>query len=368
MADVLNIISFTAFGAVMVDRIREAISDDMIVTVDSGREIKLSLWTETHFKTGHVLLFIGAAGIAVRAIAPYVTDKTKDPAVIVMDEEGRFAVPILSGHIGGANAYAVRFAEAVGGTAVLTTATDVNGLLAVDTMARREGLAIASMKAAKAFAAAILDEKKARILIPQSFENEIKVTGLTPELTCAVFDDRFDKDRFETDCFEPDCFETDRFRENDAVLSPCADELMSDRGGVHLIPKCLILGVGCRRGKSGENLIAFVIKEMKAKGLSLRAVRKIVSIDLKQDEAGLHELAAYLKVPFETYGAEVLKAVPGDFGHSDFVAKTTGVDNVCERAAAAAGAVRFCLHKTACEGMTLAIGAAETVIHIGETI
>ena len=88
------------------------------------------------------LIFVGAAGIAVREIAPYVRDKRTDPAVLGLDERANFVIPLLSGHIGGANALARRLAAALGATAVVTTATDVNGKFSVDTGCNRESILV----------------------------------------------------------------------------------------------------------------------------------------------------------------------------------------------------------------------------------
>ena len=96
----------------------------------------LGVWTGERFADSDALVFIGATGIAVRAIAPHVRDKFSDPAVVSVDEAGQFAVPLLSGHVGGANDLAREVAAAIGARAVVSTSTDVNGLFAVDEWAR----------------------------------------------------------------------------------------------------------------------------------------------------------------------------------------------------------------------------------------
>ena len=108
------------------------------------------------FSSMDALIFVGACGIAVREIAPYVKSKKTDPAVLCIDEAGRFVIPLLSGHIGGANALAVELAEKLGATAVVTTATDVRGKFSVDAWAARHGCVISDMGLAKAVSAAIL--------------------------------------------------------------------------------------------------------------------------------------------------------------------------------------------------------------------
>lgn len=110
------------------------------------------------FSSMDALIIVGACGIAVREIAPYVKSKKTDPAVVCIDEAGRFVIPLLSGHIGGANALAVELAEKLGATAVVTTATDVRGKFSVDAWAARHGCVISDMGLAKAVSAAILEK------------------------------------------------------------------------------------------------------------------------------------------------------------------------------------------------------------------
>ena len=128
------------------------------VPVDRG--IPVMRWAREHFDASDALLFIGACGIAVRAIAPLVKDKTTDPAVVVMDEAGRHVIPLLSGHIGGANALAIQIAEKTGAIPVVTTATDLRGIPAIDTWAVENDCAIENPAVIKAMSAAALAGRK----------------------------------------------------------------------------------------------------------------------------------------------------------------------------------------------------------------
>lgn len=114
-------------------------------------------WTQKQFGQADGLIYIGAAGIAVRAIAPYLKDKMTDPAVVVIDDQSRYAVSLLSGHVGGANALAEEAAQILGAVPVITTASDVRGLTAVDVWARRRGLLISDRILAKETAAALVN-------------------------------------------------------------------------------------------------------------------------------------------------------------------------------------------------------------------
>lgn len=170
-----------------------------------------------YFNKADALIFIGASGIAVRAIAPYVKSKTTDPAVLVIDECANFVISLLSGHIGGANGLARQIAAAIKAVPVVTTATDVNNLFAVDEWAARRGMVIESMEAAKDFAAALVAGKTAGLcsdyVIKGALPSGVEFAG-SGETGMAV-----------TTCKNKKPFNTT----------------------VVLMPKILHLGIGCRR-------------------------------------------------------------------------------------------------------------------------
>ena len=116
----------------------------------------LSEWTKGGFSADDALIFVGACGIAVRSIAPYVRDKFQDPAVVCVDEAGQFVIPLLSGHVGGANRLAEMVASGIGAVPVVTTATDVEKKFAVDVFAKDHGFVITDRKLAKEISADIL--------------------------------------------------------------------------------------------------------------------------------------------------------------------------------------------------------------------
>lgn len=134
-----SFLAFTDRGEALARDLARALGGE---AMRSGKPETLREWTEKRFVSGGALVFIGAVGIAVRAIAPYVDKKWKDPAVVAVDECGRFAIPLLSGHLGGANRLARAIAELCGATPVVTTATDLHGLFAVDDWARVQNLRV----------------------------------------------------------------------------------------------------------------------------------------------------------------------------------------------------------------------------------
>ena len=312
----------------------QAASLDHEISFSPVKEGGLSAWAGERFGDSDGLIFIGACGIAVRAIAPYIRDKKTDPAVLAADEKGRFVIPLLSGHLGGANELAERLAaglakSGIPAQAVLTTATDVNRRFAVDVFAATNHLAIASHDGIARVSARLLRDGYLTMSVAGECEGEIP-----PEVRLVPYPPK-----------EP----------VDVLVAPQCEA--GERCSLWLIPSCLLLGVGCRRGKSEEELEAFVRETLEKEKLSSMAVAGIASVDVKADEVGILALAEQLAVPFLTYPAGRLQGVDGTFTSSGFVAQQVGVDNVCERAAvcAAGEGGRLLVQKTACEGKTLAI-------------
>lgn len=286
----------------------------------------ITAFTGTFIGEVDAFVYVGACGIAVRAIAPYVKSKTTDPAVICVDELGKFSVALLSGHIGGGNRLANAVAAGIGAIPVITTATDVNGRFAVDAWAAERGFIIGNMKAAKDVAAAIL-ERDISICADAAI-----VKPLPPGLC--------------------------EGREGPAGISvsvrgeePFAHTLL-------VIPRVLTLGIGCRRGITCEAIEAAVEEVFRKNGLDRRAIKAVASIDLKADEPGLLEFCKKHGLPAAFHTAEALMAVPGVFSPSEFVQKVTGVDNVCERSAAESGG-KIIVKKAACHGVTVAVAETE---------
>ena len=335
-----KLICFTSKGREVMDRlcanlkigVERYIMNSLIAgatgsSSELDAELGLSEWTKKAFKTGNTLIFVGACGIAVRAIAPFVEDKTTDPGVLVVDENGRFVIPILSGHLGGAVDEAHTIARILDAQVVITTATDVRGEFAVDVFAKDNDLIIGDMKKAKDFTARLLETGNGSFYVDQEFKNEILI-GEKPDNIA------FSKETF------------------DIYISPCVF-----RGdALRLIPRSIVIGMGCRKGKSSEDLIFFAWKCLNRLGIDKRAVKALVSADIKTDEQGLIETAEAFDAEFKTFSETELARQAGDFTGSDFVKETVGVDNVCERAVMAYGCSRIILPKVAENGMTFAAG------------
>lgn len=331
----IDIYAFSCNGARLCDKLIEKLKyceANAYVPeryLNCGRLVKLCeqnlyMATEKSFKNADCIIFIGATGIAVRAVAPFVRSKKTDPAVICMDERGINVISLLSGHIGGANKLTLKVAEIVGGNSVITTATDINGKLAVDEWAHNSCLHIMSLKRARDIAADILENKKIGL------ESDFKVNGSLPL--------EIDIDEKETGI----CISLDS---NKAPF----------KNTLNLIPRIVSLGVGCRKG-TGFNDIYNAVKEVLGKhNISHHALKSINSIDLKKEEEGIKRAAEVFKVPFHTYSKEELNKIQGQFSNSDFVKKVAGVDTVCERAAIAGSESKMLIiNKTVVNSVTVA--------------
>lgn len=328
----LSMLAFSEKGLLLAERLKTLLPDDL-VTAERCPKDGLRDWTERQFDVADALVFVGAVGIAVRAIAPFVEHKTADPAALVIDECAEFVIPILSGHIGGGNALAKRLADLLGALAVITTATDCNGLFAVDSWAVSRGYAICNPERIRQVSARLLAGETIRLksgfaaVLDPALARQILLTGQPP------FDVRID-------------------------VKP------HDDSALLLIPPVLTLGVGCKRYTPASAIHAAFDRLCADFKLEPRAFGRVCSVDLKANEPGLLTFCEDRKLPFVTFSADALTALPGVFTPSDFVRQTVGVDNVCERSAVLGSGGALMIKKQALDGVTLAVARAEHIVRI----
>ena len=318
----LAYLSFTEKGRQLAGRLAAALCG---TARRCGASCSLEAWTEAHFSQSDGLVYVGAAGIAVRAIAPHLKSKTTDPAVVVVDECARYAIPILSGHLGGANDLARAIGRVCGALPVLTTATDVNGVFAVDEWAKRQNCLVLNPERIKTVSAKLL--AGGTITVQSSWP----IAGQPPRNVCQTED-----------------------RGADVLLDihPGTGEKL------HLVPRIAVLGVGCKKNVLPQTLETALAAFLTGAGVCEQAISAVASIDLKKNEPGLLDFCAAHGWPLKTYPAEQLRAVEGQFNPSAFVQGVTGVDNVCERSAVLASGGTLCQGKTARDGITMALALA----------
>ena len=318
----LAYLSFTEKGRQLAARLAAALGGSV---QRCGASCSLEAWTAAHFPKNDGLIYVGAAGIAVRAIAPHLKSKTTDPAVVVVDECARYAIPILSGHLGGANDLARAIGRVCGAIPVLTTATDVNSVFAVDEWAKRQNCLVLNPEQIKTVSAKLLAGGTVTV------QSSWPIAGQPPRNVCQT------EDRG-------------------------ADVLLDIHPGtwekLHLVPRIAVLGVGCKKNVSFQMLETALATFLDRTGVCEQAVSAVASIDLKKEEPGLLDLCAAHGWPLKTYPAEQLREVEGQFTPSAFVKGVTGVDNVCERSAVLASGGTLCQGKTARDGITMALALA----------
>lgn len=283
--------------------------------------------------------FIMATGIVVRMVAPHLAGKGSDPAVVVLDEAGRFAVSLLAGHLGGANRLAVELAALSDGTPVITTATDVNGLTAWDEAARQAGLRLEPLAHIKNLNSLLLEGGRIALVdrrgrVAPFFANTpgIEVhanfaAALQSGATGLVF-----------------------------VTHRLLPDLDRRPNLLALRPPDLMVGIGCNRGTEADEIEAAVANELGRAFLAFASIGRLASVREKADEPGLLEFAARHALPLDFFTVDELNAVAAPSPDSPHALGALGARGVCEPAAIlAAGGGPLLITKKKCGNVTIAV-------------
>ncbi|MBO4904637.1 MAG: cobalamin biosynthesis protein [Lachnospiraceae bacterium] len=268
---------------------------------------------KSEFPAGHPLIFVGAVGIAVRAVSGCIKDKLSDVPVVVIDDNAGFVIPILSGHAGGANKLAAMIAELLGAIPVITTSTDINDAFSADVFASENRLTVRNREGIKKVAVKALEGKPVTL--------SIKDYPPAGEVDIIIAD------------------ETDG--EYSLLLSS----------------KPYVIGIGARKGIDPGDLDRYIMSTIKEHKIEIDDIYALATVDIKENERAIKEFSTKHRIPVISFEASLLKRAKGDFTGSDFVEQTVGVDNVCERAAvlAAGPGGELLVQKQTGEGMTLAV-------------
>ena len=286
---------------------------------------------DAYFEQVDAIVFVTASGIAVRSVAEHLAHKSKDPAIVCMDELGKHVISLVSGHAGGANALTQMLADVMWATPVITTATDVEGRFSIDDYAREHNLVVTDWAKAKAISAEVLATGAEPVRV-----DEAKVLQEEEKNACEICKGQkstgIDVGKIENDgCENGIDVQKLQIGSHQVVITP--QDVSVDAQTLQLIPRCIVAGVGCKKGMPVDKIEHAVQDAFAKAGLRMEALCAVASIDLKKEEVGLQEFCETRNVPFETYAAEELQAVPGTYSASEFVSGVTGVDNVCERSA-----------------------------------
>jgi len=271
-----------------------------------------------------IVLFL-ATGAAVRLLAPLLKGKHRDPGVVAVDDAGNFAVALCGGHEGGANALAARVADTLGGTPVITTASDSVGFAALDSLGEKLGLRLEQGSDLAAVGAALVSGEKVGLVTDRRWP-----LGPLPE----------------------NVVRTDEW---EAPLILISDRLAeTPRPAVVYRPPSLVAGVGCSRGAGADEILDLLCCSLAESRLSGKSVAALASIDGKRDEAGLLEAAEKLDVPIHFHTAEALRAVEAP-NPSEVVKEAVGTPSVAEAAVISSGA-ELVMVKRKSANATVAVG------------
>lgn len=331
----IRIISFTDRGCGVSQTLAAALSAHTVQQYAKADGFlpyaSVRTFAEESMAQADAVVFIGAAGIAVRAIAPFVRSKDTDPAVLVIDENGNFVISLLSGHIGGANAWTRHLADILHAIPVITTATDGRGVFAADSWAVQHGCAVKDIREIQYISGALLRGEQVGL------RSDFPIAGALP-----------------------DGVQPDTSHDCGMLISVREPERLPFAHTLHVVPRVVHVGVGCKKQTDPCALRTWMEDILRALRIVPQAIASVSSIDLKREEAAVLALAQAWRVPVHFYSAQQLEQVTGDFPRSDFVRRITGTDNVCQRAAAKASENGSCLlAKTAKDGMTVSIYAKE---------
>lgn len=296
------------------------------------------------------LVFIMATGIVVRSLAPFIDSKVSDPAIIVMDEAGKHAISLLSGHLGGGNELAKRVAEAVGAVPVITTASDVTGNLAVDMLSQDLGTHIGSMERAKDVTAVGINGGRIDIFTSRDLPKHI-VSKLPRNVYVHIEEESMTEALSAMENLNDLSGESKK-----ACVLISSKSIQVPPKCVQLIPRNYVVGIGCRRDTGAAVIKDVLMRACEQAGIRHEAVRQLATIELKSDEPGIISLVVELDIPLKIVDLEDIRDVQDQFKGSDFVEKTIGVRAVAEPCAMLASDEGFMkLRRYADRGVTIAI-------------
>ncbi|OOM07445.1 cobalt-precorrin 5A hydrolase [Clostridium saccharobutylicum] len=288
-------------------------------------------------QTSKGIVFISSTGIAVRAIAQFLEGKDKDPGVVVVDLCGKYAINILSGHLGGGNKLTIEVSKVINAKPIITTATDNLEIIAPDVIAKNNNLIIEDLKKAKYISSLLVDGK---------------IVGIKDEYNIVKITNGYKKIE---ELKENSIWITNNLSFNNDKLNCNNINNVNYSKILRLIKRDIVLGIGCRRGTSYEKLKEFIDSSLIKYNFDIRSVKYIVSVDVKKDEEGIIKLAQNINCEFKTFERCEIKTVQDKYEKSDFVLKTLGITGVCEPCVDLMGA-KVIISKVKHEGMTLAIG------------
>ena len=310
---------------------------------------KLADFIKDTYSTVDALVAVMATGIVIRAVAPYLESKLTDPAVVGVDAAGKFVISLLSGHYGGANELTKIIAKGIGGTAVITTASDVTGKQSVDELAKTLHLTIQNPESLVAVNAAIVNGDRLVLVLT----GDVKIP--TNEIS-----------GYEIKKAENGVQALEIVNKFDAGVIVTREPLLIDKfvkPFTILKTKIVVVGLGARKDSSADSIIEAVDTALERVKVPLARVNRFATVDIKRNSPAMIKAVEQLGSPLEFLSVDALRSL----SHKDLspdskmVQEKIGVGGVCERAAllVAGKNSKLILKKTKLNGVTVAIAEGE---------
>lgn len=326
-------LSFTDSGCLIGNRLETLEIDKYEIhhysnrRIDGGiKSILTSIWYEYEG-----IIFISATGIAVRMIAPFIKDKTIDPAVVVIDDMANFSISLLSGHIGGANEIASDMAKLLGITPVITTATDNRMIESIDMFSRANDYYMEDIKSITYMTSMMVNDKAIGLYTEDdksiNYDKLIRVKDLN-DINCKI----------------------------EGLIIISSQKIINDINIPFTIlrPKNINIGIGSRKGVESSKVIEAIENELDSLNLSTDSIKTIGTVEVKKDEKGIIEASKYFNCPMQIFSIEEIKKVEDKFTKSQFVKDTIGVYSVSEPCAFLLGG-QIITGKSKYNGITISI-------------
>jgi cobalt-precorrin 5A hydrolase len=327
----IALISLTENGKTLANNILTVLEEDpTIIRVDTfHKNVKETL--NNIFNSYNCIIGIMATGIMVRNICGLIKSKKHDPAVLIIDENGKHVISLVSGHLGGGNEFSIKIANIIDGEPVITTATDINHKLGVDSFARKYYLNIDDVSKIKEINSALINNEKVQI-------------GFNPKFNF-ILEDSDVKKSYD-------------------IISTQSNLLKVSTGSVtiNLEPKKIVVGIGSRKNIDSNAVVDAVKSAMKILDLHVKRIDSMATGQMKENENGIINAALELGVPLEIIPEELLKDFKSpDLNGSDFVMEMFGVLGVCEPSSliAAGDESTLIFRKTAYNGVTVAVALSK---------
>ena len=276
-------------------------------------------------------IFISATGIAIRMINPYIESKTKDPAIVVVDDFGKFSISLLSGHLGGANKIAKWISENIGAIPVITTASDSRGIDSIDMFAKENNYYMEEMNSITKITSMMINDRRIGIYT----EDGVTINYENIEMI-------------------QDLDNIDQTLDGAIIVTPKYDIGKIGVPYTVLRPRNINIGIGCRKDIDTEIIIDAIEAALRDKNLSIKSIKSMGTVEVKRFEVGIIKAAEYLKCPLKIFTLDEIRPLEDMFQKSQFVKDTIGVYSVSEPCAYLLGG-ELITRKSRYNGVTISI-------------